>query len=422
MLTSKNYSIMENKLTFIDLFAGCGGLSEGFLQSGHFEGLAHVEWELPMIETLRKRLVSKWNHSDDEAKMRTVYFDIQKTHELINGNWNEETKKIFASQNHELTINKGLKGIVKETKVDVIIGGPPCQAYSIHGRATDKNSMQHDYRNFLFESFAKIVDEFKPEIFVFENVPGILTAKPGGVPIKERIYNEFDKIGYKILSPVELNKAIFDCSEFQIPQNRKRVLIIGIKKTSKHRLNDFYKKIFDKADKKNKKTVRDAIGNLPEITPLIKPLKIEGKNISHVSNKNNVNFHIPRYHNIRDIKIFKKWVEEKMNYIPHHEKVKFYEEMTSKNTLYSKYRSLEWDKQSYTIVAHLQKDGLMFIHPDSKQARSITIKEASLLMTFPDDYEFCGSNAICYKMIGNAVPVLFAKCISESIFEVINNK
>jgi len=412
----------EKKLTFIDLFAGCGGLSEGFLQSGHFEGLAHVEWELPMVETLRNRLISKWNHSADEAKMRTVYFDIQKTDELINGNWAKETKEIFASKNHESIVNKGLRGLINNKKVDVIIGGPPCQAYSIHGRATDKNSMQHDYRNFLFESFAKIVNEFKPKVFVFENVPGILTAKPGGIPIKERIHNEFHKIGYKILTPNELDKALFDCSEFQVPQNRKRVLIIGIKENSKLELNDFYKKIFEKADKKNKKTVKDAIGHLPKIMPMPTPLKIEGKNVSHFSKKNDEDFHTARYHNIRDVKIFKRWVEEKMNYISHHEKVKFYEEMTSKKTLYSKYRSLEWEKQSYTIVAHLQKDGLMFIHPDSKQARSITVKEASLLMTFPDDYKFCGSNAICYKMIGNAVPVLFAKYISESIFEVINNK
>lgn len=412
----------ERKLTFIDLFAGCGGLSEGFLQSGHFEGLAHVEWELPMVETLRNRLISKWNHSEVEAKMRTVYFDIQKTNELINGNWTKETKELFANQNHELIINKGIKGLVNDKKVDVIIGGPPCQAYSIHGRATDKNSMEHDYRNFLFESFAKIVNEFKPEVFVFENVPGILTAKPGGIPIKDRIHNEFYKVGYKILTPTELEKAIFDCSEYQVPQNRKRVLIIGIKENSKLDLNDFYKKIFEKADKKNKKTVKDAIGHLPKIMPLINPIKVEGKNISHVSKKNKDVFHTARYHNSRDIKIFKRWVEEKMNYISHQDKVKFYEEMTSKKTLYSKYRSLEWEKQSYTIVAHLQKDGLMFIHPDSKQARSITVKEASLIMTFPDDYKFCGSNAICYKMIGNAVPVLFAKHISESIFEVINNK
>ena len=100
------------KLTFIDLFAGCGGLSEGFLQSGKFEGLAHVEWEIPMVNTLRKRLVAKWNHDEDEALKRVVHFDIQKTKELINGNWSDETKKVYEKTNHFEIIEKGLKGLL----------------------------------------------------------------------------------------------------------------------------------------------------------------------------------------------------------------------------------------------------------------------------------------------------------------------
>ena len=78
----------KNKLTFIDLFAGCGGFSEGFLQSDKFEGLAHVEWEIPMVRTLRTRLINKWNHSTEESLKHVIHFDIQKTNELLNGNWN----------------------------------------------------------------------------------------------------------------------------------------------------------------------------------------------------------------------------------------------------------------------------------------------------------------------------------------------
>ena len=83
-----------------------------------------------------------------------------------------------------------------------------------------------------------------------------------------------------------------------------------------------------------------------------------------------------------------------------------------KQSNHAKYRNLEWDKPSPTIVAHLYKDGLMFIHPDAKQARSITIKEAALLQSFPDDYEFVGSSGDCFKMIGNAVPPEMAKHIA----------
>ncbi|WP_029447310.1 DNA cytosine methyltransferase [Cellulophaga baltica] len=413
---------MKDKLNVIDLFSGCGGLSEGLLQFEHFDLVAHVEWELPMIKTLRNRLVDTWNHSFEEARKRAIFFDIQKTKELINGDWGSESKKKFASDNDELVVNKGLKGLIGDKKIDIIVGGPPCQAYSIHGRATDPNSMKDDYRNYLFESFAKIVENFKPELFVFENVPGILSSKPGGIPIIERISKAFDSIGYKILDNTDIHNSVFDCSEYSVPQNRKRVLIIGVKKDSVFELNDFYESIKRRSNKDNKKTVRDAIGFLPAIYPLKTSIKEGKKNISHRAVENNILQHIPRYNNSRDIEIFKEWVRNKMNYIPHQDKIDFYYKMTKKKTLYSKYRSLEWDKQSYTIVAHLQKDGLTFIHPDAEQARSITIREAALLMTFPIDYKFIGSNAYCYKMIGNAVPVTFAKALGQSIYEVFSNK
>jgi len=413
---------MKDKLNVIDLFSGCGGLSEGLLQSNKFDVLAHVEWELPMVETLRNRLVNYWNHSSEESKKRVVFFDIQKTNELIFGDWKTDSKKTYAANNDESIVKRGLKGLIGNKKIDVIVGGPPCQAYSIHGRATDPNSMKNDYRNYLFESFANIVDNFKPEVFVFENVQGILSSKPGGIPITERISESFKSIGYKILDDSNIHNSIFNCSEYDVPQNRKRVLIIGVKKDSVFELNDFYKSIKKRSNKEKKKTVRDAIGFLPAIYPLDKPIKEGKKNISHYSVKNNIPQHIPRYNNIRDVKIFREWVINKMNYIPHKDKIDFYYKMTKKKTLYSKYRSLEWDKPSYTIVAHLQKDGLTFIHPDAEQARSITIREAGLLMTFPIDYKFLGSNAYCYKMIGNAVPVNFAKIIGDSLYEVLTTK
>ena len=169
----------KRQYTFIDLFAGCGGLSEGFMESGHFKGLAHIEWEYPMVQTLRNRLVKKWNETCEQAQKKVILFDIQRTDELLFGNWTQESIKQYAKYNSVET-QKGLKHMLNGKTVDLIIGGPPCQAYSIHGRATDKNSMQNDYRNYLFESFVKVVDEIKPKAFIFENVTGMLSAKPGG--------------------------------------------------------------------------------------------------------------------------------------------------------------------------------------------------------------------------------------------------
>lgn len=96
------------KYTFIDLFAGCGGLSEGFLQTGKFEGIAHVEWESPMINTLRQRLIDKWNHTEDDAKKRVIKFDVQKTDELVHGNWTEGTKLLYEDENHPEIVANGL--------------------------------------------------------------------------------------------------------------------------------------------------------------------------------------------------------------------------------------------------------------------------------------------------------------------------
>ncbi len=409
----------KKKYTFIDLFAGCGGLSEGFLQTGHYEGLAHVEWEMPMVNTLRNRLAQKWEHSIQEAKDRVVCFDVQKTEELIHGGWSDDTMALYGSKNSDFVAKKGLKGLVGKKSVDLIIGGPPCQAYSLAGRAQDPNSMKNDYRNYLFESFVKIVDHFQPKAFVFENVPGLLSACPGGRPVKERIYEAFSSIGYEIRTPEKLNESVYSAAEFNTPQKRNRIIIIGVKKGGELLLEDLYKSLDDHKSKSSK-TVRDAIGDMPKFRPLATPKKEGRQNVSHeLSEECNVTQHQARYHNPRDIQVFRDWLSKGMNSYSQQEKLDYYTSVSGKKSNHIKYRSLEWDKPSPTIVAHLHKDGLMFIHPDVNQLRSITIREAASLQSFPEDFEFCATTPYCYKMIGNAVPVEFAKGIAESIFDVL---
>ena len=413
---------MKNTYTFIDLFSGCGGLSEGFNMQG-FYGLAHVEWETPMVDTLRNRLVKKWSHSRAESEAAVVHFDIQKTDELISGDWSDETLELYGNTNASIVAQHGLDGLVGERNVDLIIGGPPCQAYSIAGRAQDPNSMRDDYRNYLFESFVKVVDHYRPKVFVFENVPGILSAKPGDRYVMDRIYEAFDKIGYEIRTPEKMKKSIYSSSAFQVPQERHRVIIFGVEKGGEYELEDFYASLDSVKSTAPVKTVRDAIGDMPKFMPLDKPYKDGARNVSHgLVGTKIVPQHEARYHNPRDIEIFRKWISESMNDIPNEEKLAFYKKVSGKTSNHNKYRSLEWGKPSPTIVSHLYKDGLMFIHPDVEQARSITIREAALLQSFPMDFEFVGSNAYCFKMIGNAVPVLFAKSIAEAIVKVLEAK
>ena len=412
-----------NKFTFIDLFAGCGGLSEGFLQTGMFEGLSHVEWESPMVNTLRYRLVKKWKHTEEDARKRVIKFDIQKTEELLHGNWNEETKKIYGQENHPDIITKGLDGLINGKTVDLIIGGPPCQAYSIAGRAQSPTGMKDDYRNFLFESFVKIVEHFKPKVFVFENVPGLLSACPGEIPVRIRIYNAFKAIGYDIRTPDNLKKSVYCAEDFDVPQKRNRIIIIGTKHDSKYDLEEFYQSLTNHKSKGPIKTVREAIGNMPALTPKDTITKDGRRNVSHEQLQGKViNRHEPRYHGPRDQRLFTAWLGNNMNRASQEEKKAIYTHITGHTSNHIKYRNLEWDKPSPTIVAHLHKDGYMFIHPDIKQLRTITIREAALLQSFPMDYEFLGSTPYCYKMIGNAVPVNFARGIAESIYEVLISK
>ena len=401
----------------IDLFAGCGGLTEGFKQSGHYNTIACVEWDKAPCDALRYNLAHKWKYED--AEKRVIQFDIQRTDELINGWTNDE----------EYGSSKGLDNIVKHYggSVDLIIGGPPCQAYSVAGRIRDKDGMKNDYRNYLFESYIKIVNHYKPKAFVFENVPGILSAKPGDGEklIIDTIKERFVESGYIILD--DLSKAVIDFTEYGVPQNRSRIIILALRKecfdNPEELLNKFYNELLPSKKVMKKVTVREAIGDLPALYPLPKPEKIDGKTYSHSLSTGNIKNHIPRYSSERDIKVFKILTEDiesgRFEYVSTDALKKLYTHITGKTSNIYKYHVIRWDEQSNTIPAHLYKDGLRHIHPDSKQLRTITVREAARLQTFPDDYEFISGTALDYKMIGNAVPPLFAKILADCIYSFL---
>ncbi len=396
------------KHNYIDLFAGCGGLTDGFEQTGLYSPNAFVEWDKHAVNTLKNRLQTKW--SIDNVDEKVIHFDIQRMDELLNGYDTEEFGQ-----------HQGLKKLVNKTNIDLIIGGPPCQAYSIAGRVQDKNGMQCDYRNYLFENYLKVVKEFKPKLFVFENVQGILSAKPDGINIIDRIRDDFEKEGYIIAH--DLRKvALLDASEYGIPQVRKRVIIVGVNKNFTEEnpeviLDDFYKNILPSFKVKNKATVKDAISDLEPLYPLDE-ISNNQRKVSHY-NKSSIPNHSPRFHSQRDIGIFEELADDvakgSLKYPDAESLRELYYEKTGKKSSFHKYHVLAYDKQSNTIPAHLYKDGLRHIHPDAKQARTITPREAGRLQTFDDDFEFIGSNGAAYKMVGNAVPPLLAKHIGGAV-------
>lgn len=402
----------------IDLFAGCGGLMDGFLQSGHYKTIAAVEWEKAPCENLRQRLRDKWKRKN--ADKVVMQFDIQRTDELFEG-WKDD--EVYGT-------SKGLDSFVEKAGgIDVIIGGPPCQAYSIAGRVRDENGMRDDYRNYLFESYLKVVEKYQPKAFIFENVPGILTAQPGDRKIIEVIQESFEKAGYCVLP--DLSKAIIDFTEYGVPQNRSRIIIFGVREEAygKDRalemVKSFYETYLPKYKSKRKMTVREAIGDLPKLKPLKKEMKYQGKRLSHALPDPFVENHIARWQSKRDIDIFKlltKDIESGRNkYVSAEALKKLYTEKTGKISNVHKYYVIRWDEQSNLIPAHLFKDGLRHIHPDSEQLRTITVREAARLQTFDDDYIFYGSNVDTYKMIGNAVPPKFAKCCANAVYDLLKN-
>ena len=408
-----------NKLKSIDLFAGCGGLMDGFEQSGFYETLAVVEWEKAPCRNIQIRLKDKWKYKDFDN--RVLNFDIQRTDELFNG-WKDDT--LYGS-------HTGLDSIINQSNgIDLIIGGPPCQAYSIAGRVRDENGMKNDYRNYLFESYLKVVERYKPKVFVFENVPGILSAKPGDRNIIEIIKESFDNAGYQVLA--NLKDALIDFTEYGVPQNRKRIIIFAIRKdifgkdNSLALVKKFYQSYLPKYKVSKKSTVRDAIGDLPKLYPLKKDEKYNGKRISNSLPEPFVPNHIARWQSSRDREIFKLLTEDieskQFKYISTESLKEVYTKFTGHKSNVHKYHVLRWDEPSNLIPAHLYKDGLRHIHPDSKQLRTITVREAARLQTFPDDYIFYGNNVELYKMIGNAVPPLFAKCLACAVNDFLTNE
>lgn len=399
------------KYKFLDIFAGCGGLEDGFLQTEKYIDVAAVEWLKPQVNTLRNRLRNKWNISDSEK--RVMHFDIQREQELFSG-WKDD---IYGE-------SSGLDSIINENNgIDIIIGGPPCQAYSVAGRVRDENGMKNDYRNYLFEHYCSIVNRYKPKLFVFENVPGILSAAPRGTPITDLIRQGFRSIGYEIIENLSLAKV--DASEFSVPQRRERIVILGLNKKDfvepQKVLNHFYKEILNAKKGNTVITVKEAIGDLPPCNPFFDE-EHHKKHISHSTPNCKISWHVPRYHSLRDMDTFRLLADDLASGRNEYNSKKIselYKEKVGSESPIHRYHVLNPDKPSTTIIAHLYKDGNRFIHYDPNQCRTITVREAACLQSFDDDFEFIGSRGNAYQMIGNAVPPKLAKAIGNAVFDLL---
>ncbi len=406
-------------MNYIDLFAGAGGLSEGFLQAG-FEPVAHIEMNSDACNTIRTRAcyyyLKTTNHLD-------IYFNYERgnisrselyqavpqevLNSVINAQISEESiKDIFLKVDELLAANPNFNDTV-----DVIIGGPPCQAYSLIGRAVKDDNMENDPRNYLYKLYCRFLKKYQPRMFVFENVPGLLTANGG--KYFENIKRYLRHVGYKI-DWKELN-----AKDFGVLQSRRRIIIVGWRADEDH----FYP-AFDCV--KHQYTVSDILSDLPimqageEKKKYRKVVPSQYLSDYHIRNEDDIlTFHIARPHVERDREIYRRAIDlwndghKRLKYCDLPEELRTHQNVTA---FLDRFKVVEVDTATcHTMMAHISKDGHYFIHPDKKQARSITVREAARIQSFPDNYYFEGSRTAAFTQIGNAVPPIMAKAIAEAL-------
>jgi len=408
-------------MNFIDLFAGAGGLSEGFIKAG-FTPVAHVEMNKDACDTLRTRTAFHYLKENDRIE---EYYEYLKGEISRKEFWAKIPAKLINSViNSEISpeslpfIFDQIDSILGENKnVDLVIGGPPCQAYSIAGRARDPKGMTDDPRNHLYKYYVEFLKRYSPKMFVFENVPGILSANNG--KYLDMIFDAVNEVGY------HLEKKVLNSKNFNVLQDRKRVIIIGWKKE----MNLEYP-VFEEIQSKYK-VLNDLFSDLPKIQNgqgvygVVKYADSSTDYLEKTQIRNCIDFttqHISRPNNENDLEIYRiavdKWVNEnkRLNYGELPERLIKH---SNTKSFTNRFQVVNHNGISHTVVAHIAADGHYYIHPDAKQNRSITIREAARIQSFPDDFYFESNRTAAFKQIGNAVPVLMAKGIADKIIEMI---
>lgn len=411
---------MENNLNFIDLFAGAGGLSEGFIRSG-FTPIAHVEMNKDACETLKTRTAYHYLKENNRIK---EYYDYLKGTISRDELWAKIPDHLIKSVINKEISPETLPSIFEiidnelgEKKVDLVIGGPPCQAYSVAGRARDPKGMANDPRNHLYKHYVEFLKRYNPKMFVFENVPGILSANNG--IYLEKIFEAVKEAGY------ELDKRVLNSKNFGVLQDRKRVIIIGWKKDLKLKYPSF-------EEKENQyEVLKHLFSDLPKIKSgqgewgVSNYTKKTNDYLENTGIRNGINFttqHLSRFNNENDLEIYRiateKWVNEgkRLNYAELPSRLIKHNNIKS---FTNRFQVVNHKGVSHTVVAHICADGHYYIHPDIEQNRSITVREAARIQSFPDDYFFESSRTTAFKQIGNAVPVLMAEGIADKIKEML---
>ncbi|MCL8007897.1 DNA cytosine methyltransferase [Gelidibacter japonicus] len=466
----------KNNYTYIDLFAGAGGLTIGFGNKGFHLELANDIAE-PALDTLKYNLKNTHPETNQE---RVILGDIKELYEhLGTGNVDYEMQgHMVVETNKEIELRKRTPSVrnnetVKNTlleisHVDVLVGGPPCQGFSMIGRSKKANLEERtkgfidDPRNQLFKYYLKFAEKLSPKLVLIENVKGLASAS-GYRDLIENSLKITGELGY------DTSSKILNAKDFGLAQNRERIFFIGLRKDLAEKFNLTAEEIFETiiANKKQPPKLKDVIFDLPQIKANPKPNNYKeeseysfsnpdcfGKNISDLSyktliskGKNYNNYkklintykgkqlepkhlynHKSRYHNERDRFIYKHLVPGKYLNDPVNEKalskvtygiVKDENGNKKVSGFEDKYFKLDPESVSKTIIAHLETDGNSYVHP-GEFPRSITPREAARIQSFPDWYFFTGNTRNQLKQIGNAVPPVLGSVFAEAFKEALD--
>ncbi len=419
--------IGKRNYNFIDLFAGAGGLSEGFIKAG-FHPIAHVEMNEYASQTLVTRSAYYYLKQVERLDLYYDYLQGKIDRETFLNNIPKSIVKTILCETMSdetlpsiFTTIDGIMKLRKISGVDVIVGGPPCQAYSLVGRAQSSHMevpMSEDPRNVLYKLYARFLKRYQPKMFVFENVMGILSANNGTT--WRNLIKYLKRVGYEI----EWKEQ--NAQNFGVLQNRKRIIIVGWLKGSGI--------VYPEFDiQEAPAIVNDLFADLPKLTPgagsscygLNEPSKYVVSN--GIRSKDDVlTLHKSRPNIERDIQIYEKAISlwndghKRLNYNDLPEELKTHK---NRNSFVDRFKVVEGDCSCcHTVLAHLSKDGHYFIHPDIKQHRSITVREAARIQSFPDNYFFEGPRTAQFVQIGNAVPPMMASGIAKGILRELEKE